>query len=85
MREIISLKRLPLDAKNEGWESVGAGGTAFDGVVGPERVRLRVEAWLHDAPRELAARVRVELSGTAAGKPMRVEVVGAVEGVWPTG
>ncbi len=85
MREIISVKRLSRTPKSEGWEALSAQGTAFDGVVGKEPVRLRVEAWLTEVPRDLASRVQVHLVGRISENPVRWDAQGAVEGVWPSG
>lgn len=85
MREIISVKRLSRTPKSEGWEALSAQGTPFDGAIGKEPVRLRVEAWLTEVPRDLASKVRVQLVGRAAEKPVGWDAQGAVEGVWPSG
>lgn len=85
MREIISVKRLARTPKSEGWEALSAQGTPFDGLVGNDPVRLRIEAWLTEVPRDLAAKVRVQLVGRASEKPVRWEAQGTVEGVWPSG
>ena len=85
MREIIAVKRLARTPKSEGWDALSAQGTPFDGVVGKEPVRLRVEAWLTEAPRDLAAKVRVHLVGRVSEKPVQWDAQGTVEGVWPSG
>lgn len=88
MREIISVKRLSRTPKSEGWDALSAQGTAFDGVVGKEPVRLRIEAWLTEAPRDLASKVRVHLFGRvgrASDQKAEWDAQGTVEGVWPSG
>ena len=74
-----------MDRLGLGWEALSAQGTPFDGAIGKEPVRLRVEAWLTEVPRDLASKVRVQLVGRAAEKPVRWDAQGAVEGVWPSG
>lgn len=85
MREIISVKRLSRTPKSEGWDALSAQGTPFDGVVGKDPVRLRVEAWLTEAPRDLASRVHVHVVGRASEVPEQWDAQGTVEGVWPSG